>query len=120
VASLIVNRLKAPDVIGVEEIQDNSGATDDHVVDATTTWNLLSNAITTAGGPTYQFRQINPVDDADGGATGGNIRQGFLFNPARVSFIDRPYTGGSNVSTDAVSVVQTANGPQLSWEPGTD
>jgi hypothetical protein len=40
-------------------------------------------------GPVYRFRQINPVDDQDGGEPGGNIRVGLLFNSARVSFIDR-------------------------------
>src|SRR5262249_54918245 len=116
-ASLIVNNLKSPDVIGVEEIQDNNGVLNDGTVDATTTWNLLINAISSAGGPTYQFRQIDPVNNQDGGAPGGNIRQGFLFNPARVIFIDRS-CGGCNLSTDTVSVVNGVNGPELSWSPG--
>ena len=47
-------------------------------------------AIHGAGGPTYQYRQINPVNDQDGGEPGGNIRVGFLFRTDRgLSFVDR-------------------------------
>lgn len=87
-ANRIVANLLAPDIITVEEIQDNNGATNDGVVDASTTYQTLINAIVAAGGPAYQYRQIDPVDDQDGGEPGGNIRQGFLFNPNRVSFVD--------------------------------
>ncbi len=110
----IVNRLHSPDIIAVEEIQDNSGATNNGVVDATTTFDLLIGAIRAAGGPTYAFRTINPVDGQDGGQPGGNIRVGFLFNPARVAFVDRP--GGTSVSSTAV--LNGPNGPQLSASPG--
>ena len=114
-ASLIVNNLRAPDVIAIEEIQDNSGATDDGVVDASTTWSLLISAIQSAGGPTYDYRQINPVNDQDGGQPGGNIRQGFLFRTDRgLSFVDRP--GGD--STTATTIINGSNGPELSFSPG--
>src|SRR4029079_17348955 len=73
-ASLIITNVKSPDIISVEEIQDNSGAVDNGVVDADVTWNTLIAAITSAGGPTYQYRQINPVNNQDGGQPGGNIR----------------------------------------------
>jgi endonuclease/exonuclease/phosphatase family metal-dependent hydrolase len=111
-ASLIVNSLRTPDLISVEEVQDNNGPTDNRVVDATTTWNTLIAAIQTAGGPTYQFRQINPVNDQDGGEPGGNIRQGFLFRTDRgLAFVDSPGAG----STTANSVVA---GPHLQYSPG--
>lgn len=82
-AELIVNHLQSPEVIAIEEIQDNNGVTDDGIVDASTTWGLLIAAIQAAGGPTYQYRQIDPANDQDGGAPGGNIRQGFLFRTDR-------------------------------------
>lgn len=114
-AGLIVNNLRSPDLIAVEEVQDNNGATNDAVVDATTTYNTLISAIQSAGGPTYQFRQINPVDDQDGGEAGGNIRQGFLFRTDRgLSFVDRP--GGT--STAATTVINSGGVPQLSYSPG--
>ena len=110
----VANNLHSPDIIALMEIQDNDGATDDGVVDATTTFNTLIAAIQASGGPTYQFRSINPVNDQDGGQPGGNIRVGFLFNPARVSFIDRP--GGS--PTAQTTVLSGSSGPQLSASPG--
>jgi Ca2+-binding RTX toxin-like protein len=113
-ANAIVSNLKSPDIISLEEVQDNNGPTNDSVVDASTTYQNLINAIAQAGGPTYEFRQINPVDDQDGGEPGGNIRVGFLFNPNRVDFVDRP--GGS--STTNTTVINDPSGPQLSSSPG--
>lgn len=110
----VANNLHSPDIVALMEIQDNDGATNDAVVDATTTFNMLIAAIHAAGGPTYQFRSIDPVNDQDGGEPGGNIRVGFLFNPARVSVLDRP--GGS--PTAQTTVVNGASGPQLSASPG--
>lgn len=98
-AERIVNNLKSPDIISLEEIQDNTGAElNDGVVDASVTLETLIQAIQATGGPTYEFRLINPVEGEDGGQPGGNIRVGFLFNPARVSFVGRP-GGGATVNT---------------------
>ncbi|WP_196517882.1 Ig-like domain-containing protein [Nostoc sp. WHI] len=113
-ANLIVTNLKSPDIINLEEIQDNNGATNDSVVDASVSYNTLIAAIAAAGGPTYQFRQIDPVDDTNGGEPGGNIRVGFLFNPARVDFVDRP--GGT--STSSTTVTNVSGVPTLSDSPG--
>jgi predicted extracellular nuclease len=114
-ASLIVNNLRSPDILAIEEIQDNDGATNSIVTDASVTWNMLIAAIKAAGGPDYQYRQIDPLDDQDGGQPGGNIRVGFLFRTDRgVEFIDRP--GGT--PTTPTLVVQTPSGPQLSASPG--
>ncbi|PMB49563.1 hypothetical protein CEN40_04580 [Fischerella thermalis CCMEE 5205] len=109
-ANAIVNNLKSPDIISLEEVQDNNGATNDSVVDGDLTYQTLINAITAAGGPTYEYRQINPVDDQDGGEPGGNIRVGFLFNPNRVDFVDRP--GGTSTTNTTI-----VNG-ELSASPG--
>ncbi|MGA7934700.1 MAG: esterase-like activity of phytase family protein, partial [Kovacikia sp.] len=87
-ASAIVTNLKSPDIISLEEVQDNNGPTNNGVVDASLTYQTLINAIAAAGGPTYQYRQIDPVNNQDGGEPGGNIRVGFLFNPNRVSFVE--------------------------------
>lgn len=114
-ADIVVNHLAAPDLVCVQEVQDNSGPANDGVVDASATWNTLISAIATAGGPAYQYRQIDPMNNLDGGEPGGNIRQGFLFRTDRgLSFVDR--AGGT--STAATSVVSGASGPQLSFSPG--
>jgi hypothetical protein len=113
-AEVIVTNLQSPDVVALEEVQDNNGPTKDAVVDANATYTLLITAIMAAGGPGYEFRQINPVDDQDGGEPGGNIRVGFLFNPARVAFVDRP----GATSTTPNTVVDTPDGAQLEYSPG--
>lgn len=113
-ASRIVTNLGAPDIITLEEIQDNNGATNDSVVDASQTFQLLIDAIVAAGGPRYEYRQVNPVDDQDGGEPGGNIRVGFLFNPTRVTFVD--IFGGTSTAN---TMVTNVNGvPTLSASPG--
>ncbi len=114
----IVTNLASPDIIAVEEVQDNDGATDDGVVTASQTISMLTAAITAAGGPAYDSREIDPVNDQDGGEPGGNIRVVFLFNPATVSFVD---AGDSTAdrSTTGTQVIKTASGsPALTLSPG--
>jgi predicted extracellular nuclease len=116
-AEAVVTNLGSPDILALEEIQDNNGATNDSVVAADQTVAKFVAAIQAAGGPAYDWRGIDPTDDADGGEPGGNIRQVFLFNPARTTFVDRP--GGT--ATTAVSVVRarpTSNQVSLSVSPG--
>lgn len=114
-AALIVQNLRSPDLISVEEIQDNNGPTDDGTVDASQTFARLIDAIRTAGGPVYDHRSIDPVNNQDGGETGGNIRIGFLFRTDRgLKFIDR--TGGT--ATAPTTVLRGPAGPELSFSPG--
>ncbi|MYW05938.1 endonuclease/exonuclease/phosphatase family protein [Streptomyces sp. SID3343] len=111
----IVVNLATPDVVALEEIQDNSGPTNDGVVAADQTLDKLVAAIKAAGGPTYQWRSIEPVDGKDGGQPGGNIRNAFLFDATRVEFVDRP--GGG--PTAAVGVRKDWLGrTQLTQSPG--
>ncbi|MGW3993065.1 endonuclease/exonuclease/phosphatase family protein [Amycolatopsis sp. NPDC004772] len=110
----IVTHLATPDIVNLEEIQDNTGATDDGTVAADQTLQKFTDAIVAKGGPRYQWRSIDPVNDQDGGQPGGNIRVAFLFNPARVSFVDRP--GGT--STTAVGVVREHGKAHLTASPG--
>ncbi|WP_103884654.1 endonuclease/exonuclease/phosphatase family protein [Actinacidiphila yanglinensis] len=110
----LVTNLRSPDVVALEEIQDNDGAKDDGVVAADQTLTKLTAAIVAAGGPHYQWREIDPVNDKDGGEPGGNIRQAFLFNPDRVGFTD--HAGGD--STTAVGITGTGNSTELTASPG--
>jgi len=96
-ARQIVINLKAPDIISLSEIQDDNGATDNGIVSANATFSKLIAAISAAGGPTYQFAQIDPANGQDGGAPGGNIRVGMLFNPATVGFAARA-GGGTDIA----------------------
>jgi predicted extracellular nuclease len=114
-AALIVQNLRSPDLLAIEEVQDNDGPTDSAVTDASVTWEVLIDAVAAAGGPDYQYRQIDPVDDQDGGEPGGNIRVGFLFRTDRgLRFVDRP--GGT--STTPTTVIDHPAGPRLSFSPG--
>jgi hypothetical protein len=111
-ANLIVSRMGSPDLISVEEVEDDNGPTNDATVGATTTWATLIAAIQAAGGPAYDFRQVDPADDQDGGQPGANIRQGFLFRSDRgLAFVDA--AGGG--STTANNVLP---GPHLEYSPG--
>lgn len=114
-AGLIVNNLRSPDLLAIEEIQDNTGPAPDPSTDASVTWQTLIAAIQAAGGPTYDYRQIDPVFNQDGGEPGGNIRQGFLFRTDRgLSFVDRP--GGTAAAATHEDPGQP--GAQLTFSPG--
>lgn len=114
----IVNNLKNPDIIALEEVMDNNGTINDGAVAADQTYNKLSAAVTAQGGVSYSFAQVDPVNGQDGGFPGGNIRVGFFYNPERVSFTERTPQNGENIQTDAVYVEDVAGKPQLSWNPG--
>ncbi|MGI8315495.1 chitobiase/beta-hexosaminidase C-terminal domain-containing protein [Halobacillus mangrovi] len=110
IADSIVNNLNTPDVVGLIEMQDNNGATDDGTVDASESYQTLIDAIVEAGGPRYEFTDIAPQDKTDGGQPGGNIRVGFIYNPERVTLTDKP-------DGDAVTAVDV-NEEGLTLNPG--
>lgn len=114
-ATQVTTNLRSPDVLALEEIQDNSGPADDGVVASNKTTDKLIAAIRAAGGPAYEARSIDPQDKMDGGQPGGNIRQVFLYRTDRgVSFVDRP--GGD--ATTATQVVGSGPRTTLSATPG--
>src|SRR5438045_7673336 len=92
--------MKSPDLIAVEEVQDNNGASDNGVVDPSVTIGTLITAISNAGGPTYSYRQINPVKDRDGDEPGGNIRPIFLLRKDHgLTFVYRSWRDCSHATT---------------------
>ena len=114
-AEVVVEALGAPAVLALQEVQDDSGRADDGTVTAAATLDRLAATIAAAGGPHYAWRQVDPEDNADGGAPGGNIRVAFLLDPARVRPVDRGAAG----PRDAVEVVAApGGGPALSLSPG--
>ncbi|WP_237449010.1 S-layer homology domain-containing protein [Paenibacillus sp. OT2-17] len=86
----IAVNLNHPDIIGLLEVQDNNGEKDDGTTDASESFRVLIEAIRAHGGPEYAFTDIAPENNKDGGAPGGNIRVGFLYNPQRVTLTDKP------------------------------
>lgn len=113
-ADHIVNYLNTPDLMFIQEIQDNSGATNDGVVDANTTLTNLINAIADINNTTYDFVQISPVNNEDGGQTGGNIRVAYLYRPEVLSL----YLPNAGNSTAANEVLSGEDGPELLYNPG--
>lgn len=89
IASQILNNLNTPDIIGLQEVQDNSGSVNDGTIAADETLQTLVDAIATAGGPDYEFIDNTFIgNNTSGGQPGGNIRTAFLYNPDRVDLVD--------------------------------
>ncbi len=109
-AEAIVLNMKTPDIIGLTEVQDNDGATDSGTTDAIESAKVLIEKIKSLGGPEYIYTDIAPEDKKDGGAPGGNIRVGFLYNPERVTLSE----GQKGNATQAVGF---ENG-KLTLNPG--
>jgi predicted extracellular nuclease len=115
-AATVVEALGAPDLVALEEVQDDNGPTNDGVVSADATLARLAAAITAAGGPAYQFRGIDPADDQDGGEPGGNIRVVLMFRADRgLAFVDRP---GATATTSNQIQTDSAGRPRLAFSPG--
>ena len=87
----VADRLGAPDVLALQEIQDGNGTRggeEDTRTDATATLRALVDAIAGAGGPEYEFVDVAPEPNSSGGAPGGNIRNAFLWRPDRVELTE--------------------------------
>ncbi|WP_298470516.1 endonuclease [uncultured Psychrobacillus sp.] len=109
-ARAIANDMQSPDIVGVTEVQDNNGeSTGDSK--ANQSYERLITAIKAAGGVDYEYVNIDPVNNADGGAPNANIRVGFLYNPERVSLTQGMPVGG------ATTKVGYENG-KLTHNPG--
>lgn len=112
IGRIIVDNLKAPDIIGIMEVQDNDGDADTGTTEANESFQTLIDAIKTNHGPTYQFSEIAPENNKDGGAPGANIRVGFLYQPERVSL-----AAGIGKGNASKAVAVSADG-SLSFNPG--
>lgn len=114
-AGQVVTNLRSPDVIAVEEVQDNSGPTDDGTVDSSATTDKLIAAIESAGGPTYEAHWVDPQDKSDGGQPGGNIRNVLLHRTDRdIDFVER----SAGAADHAADVVADKKGAHLTESPG--
>lgn len=102
--------MQSPDIIGVTEVQDNNGP-DAGGAEANESYERLIAEIVKAGGVHYEYVNIDPVNNEDGGAPNANIRVGFLYNPERVSLTEGIPHG------DATTAVGYENG-KLTQNPG--
>ncbi|MEM8657099.1 MAG: endonuclease/exonuclease/phosphatase family protein, partial [Pseudomonadota bacterium] len=110
IAEQIVNNLGSPDILGLQEIQDNTGGEiDDGVISASETFETLIDAIDMADDGVMNdssgYAYIDNTfitDQASGGQPGGNIRTGFLYKEDRVSLVEGSVqTIGSQAPGDA-------------------
>ena len=86
-AQAVVLQANTPDIVALQEIQDNDGAEMTLVTDASRTYEGLITTIRQLSGVEYGWVDIAPQVGADGGQPGGSIRNGFLYNPDRVEMI---------------------------------
>jgi hypothetical protein len=89
-AAQIVVRLASPDILALQEIQDNNGeqgGAGNTETDASQTLGKLATAIAAAGGPAYTFADVAPAANTSGGVPGGNIRVSFLYRSGRVTLV---------------------------------
>lgn len=125
IASEILNNLRSPDIISLQEVQDNDGPGSNQappndtsqVTSASLTLQMLVDALNAAAGPNgprYAFID-NPFigDDSNGGEPGGNIRNAYLYNTDRVDFVDGSLrtigADGSAISNPAGNTDQQIN-----------
>jgi len=87
-AEAVVNQANVPDIVALQEIQDNDGAEISMVVDASLTYAALIREIKKLSGVEYHWVDIAPGVGTDGGQPGGSIRNGFLYNPATVELLE--------------------------------
>ncbi len=109
IAESFVDDMNSPDIIGIVEVMANR-ATNSSSPEANESFERLIDEIAKADGPTYKYANIDPEMNQDGGAPGGNIRVGYLYNPERVTFVEADKGG----ATEAVAY---ENG-QLTLNPG--
>ncbi|EIM81597.1 DNase I-like protein [Stereum hirsutum FP-91666 SS1] len=104
VASHIVNHLNTPDLMFLQEVQDNSGRRNDGTVSANVTLSTLADAIfdeasKQAVSPDdvvkYRWLDIDPEDGMDGGIPGGNIRVAYLYNSNKFNLVTGAPAGGA-------------------------
>lgn len=77
-AQQITKKLNSPDLIVLQEVEDDSGEVDDGQVSAQKNLALLVKEIKKRGGGIYQFYDLPVTNNSTGGVNGGNIRTVFL------------------------------------------
>jgi len=78
-------KLGAPDIVGLQEVQDDSGSVSDGTTSAALTLQALADEIFAQTGIQYSvFDNPFVVDGETGGQPGGNIRVAFLYRDDRV------------------------------------
>ena len=115
-ADHFINKLKAPDVICLIEIQDDNANKDDNVVSAQQTLNLLIDKIAAISGPAYKSVNIDPAKKQDGGAPGANIRCCYLYRDDRIELVQDSDGDLTNSNFNTAAAIE-ADGLKLTQNP---
>ncbi|KAI0560823.1 Endonuclease/exonuclease/phosphatase [Gracilaria domingensis] len=112
IGQVIEGQLCCPDILGLSEIGDNDGSARSNVTSASVTLQLLADKANFACRvSSYKFSDIDPVNLADGGQPGENIRVAFLYRSDSVVLAPGRPKGGP------VDAVDIRNG-RLTLNPG--
>jgi predicted extracellular nuclease len=111
VATQIVEKMRLPDLIFLQEVQDDSGPDNDGVTNANETLALLAATIEEQSGVAYDYASVDPVNNEDGGQPGGNIQAAYLYRPDHVELYEP--SPGPNTEEDEV-----LEGPIIKYNPG--
>ncbi len=101
IAREIVELLKAPDILVLQEIMDDDGCLDSGQVSAEGNLASLVDDIMDAskGDVVYKVLNIDPANNLDGGILGGNIRTVILYQTERGLRLPAAATGKANEET---------------------
>ena len=117
-ASMIVNDLGSPDILVLQEVMDDDGRLNSAVVSAEENLANFAGAIKKKGGPDYEWFNIDPQRNTDGGIEGGNIRVVIMFRLDRgLRFLSaEPGKTGQEVGlTGKGTNLALTNNPGLIW-----
>lgn len=89
IAKSFIREIYNPDIISLIEVQDDNGGVDDGTVSGVQSGQRLADKIKELGGVSYKYVEVAPENNADGGKPGANIRVAFLYNPDRVSLVEK-------------------------------
>jgi len=91
VARIVADDLRSPELVALQEVQDDDGSEDTPQIAAAGTLAELIEEIVAAGGPRYVgIDHPFLADDASGGQPGGNIRVAYLYDPDRIERVPGP------------------------------
>ncbi|WP_225743704.1 cell wall-binding repeat-containing protein [Marinilactibacillus sp. Marseille-P9653] len=107
-ANAIGNDLNSPDIVGLTEVQDNDGPGAGGP-EADKSYERLIDAIFAASGTKYEYVNIDPLMNQDGGQPNANIQVGFIYNPERVSFVDSIEKGDATTAAGYENGNMTVN-----------
>ncbi len=90
IGEVIASNLGCPDIMNLVEIQDNNGISFRGNADGTKTMRRLLGIVQSqCSDKFYDFINIDPFVQAEGGQPGGNIRVAMFFNTKKLSYTER-------------------------------